>query len=107
MFRYEAAQDGQQSFEGHFTYRLGQLFRRAFSALIANWSVQLKQGRSRFYILHRYQELFLLLSLGVLFLRDFIFLENSILDTIICQPLRVLLLTAMKALLCPSLAQVF
>ena len=95
MFRYEAAQDGQQSFEGHFTYRLGQLFRRAFSALIANWSVQLKQGRSRFYILHRYQELFLLLSLGVLFLRDFIFLENSILDTIICQPLRVLLLTAM------------
>ena len=51
MFRYEAAQDGQQSFEGHFTYRLGQLFRRAFSALIANWSVQLKQGR--FYSVHR------------------------------------------------------
>ena len=25
LFRYEAAQDGQQSFDGHFTYRLGQL----------------------------------------------------------------------------------
>jgi hypothetical protein len=24
LFRYEAAQDGQQSFDGHFTYRLGR-----------------------------------------------------------------------------------
>ncbi len=25
LFRFEAAQDGQQSFDGHFSYRIGEL----------------------------------------------------------------------------------